>query len=111
MQVQFLEEAERLIARPDGRLDAAQGDSFASAVQERLQPDTKNVTVDLDRLDAVELAGVRSILRLARSLKVGRRSIDFAHGGEAVRETLRQAGFDELFAFSPPFISHRGTPR
>ena len=32
MQVQFLEEGERLVARPQGRMEAADGAGFASAV-------------------------------------------------------------------------------
>ena len=108
MGPQFLEEGERLIARPQGRMDAADGVQFGSAVEERLQPGTRSVTIDLAELDFVSLGGVRAILRLARSLKGAQKSLDFVHGGETVREALKQAGFDELFAFTPPFHSHRG---
>lgn len=112
MQVQFLEEAERLIARSQGRMDAADGTDFAAAVEQRLHAGTKSVTIDLAELDFVDLGGVRALLRLARSLKGSERSLEFAHGGDAVREALHQAGFDHLFAFTPPFNSHhhRGTP-
>ena len=89
-------------------MEAADGADFASAVEERLQAGTKSVTVDLEGLDFVSLGGVRAILRLARSLKGAQKTLDFIHGGEAVREALKQAGFDELFAFTPPFHSHRG---
>ena len=108
MQVQFLDEGERLIARPQGRMEAAGGADFASAVEQRLQAGTQSVTVDLAELDFVDLGSIRDILRLARSLKSGRRDLDFAHGREAVREALKQAGFDELFPFAPPYHSHRG---
>jgi anti-anti-sigma factor len=111
MQVQFLEEAERLIARPQSRIESAGGDDFASAVQQHLQPETKGVTIDLAGLDFVALGGVRSILRLARSLKDRRMELDFVGGSEVVRDTLKQAGFDELFPFTPPFNSHRGIRR
>lgn len=108
MQVRFLEEGERLIARPEPRMDAADGDDFASAVEQRLHPGTKTVTIDLEGLDLISLGGIRAILRLARSLKGGQRNLDFAHGADAVREALHQAGFDHLFAFTPPYHSHRG---
>lgn len=107
MGAQFLDEGERLIARPQGRMEAAEATDFASAVQQRLQPKTRAVTIDLDELDHVGLGGVRAILRLARSLKGDRKDLDFVNGGEAVREALKQAGFDELFAFTPPLHSHR----
>ena len=64
MQVRFLEEGERLIARPEARMEAADGIDFASAVEQRIQPNTKCVTIDLEGLDFVSLGGVRAILRL-----------------------------------------------
>ena len=106
MRVEVTDEGGRLVARPEGRLDAADGDDLASAVQQRLTAITKSVTIDLAEVDQVSLAGVRSVLRLARSLKSDRRSLDFVHGHDAVREALKQAGFDELFPFTPPFHSH-----
>ena len=111
MQVEFLEEGERLTARPQGRMEAADGDSFAAAVEQRLQAGTKAVTIDLDQLDFVNFGGIRAILRLARSLKGGNRELDFVRGEEAVREALDQAGLDDFFPFIPPYISNRGTPK
>ena len=111
MQVQFLEEGERLIARPQGRMEAADGSDFASAVEERLHGGTTSVTIDLEQLDFVNFGGIRAILRLARSLKGSQRNLDFVRGGEGVREALDQAGLDDFFPFTPPYVSTRGTPR
>ena len=111
MQVEFLEEGERLIARPQGRMEAADGDSLASAVEHRLHAATKWVTIDLEQLDFVNFGGIRAILRLARSLKGANRKLDFVGGAHVVREALDQAGLDDFFPFTPPYISNRGTPR
>jgi len=111
MQVQFLEEGEHLVARPQGRMEAADGSNFASAVGQRLQPKTKSVTIDLDELEFVSFGGIRAILRLARSLKSSQRNLDFVRGGEAVRDALDQAGLDDFFPFTPPYVSNRGNPR
>ena len=111
MQVQFLEEGERLVARPHGRMEAADGNSFASAVEQHLHSHTKSVTIDLDELDFVSFGGIRAILRLARSLKCGQRDLDFVAGSQAVRDALDQAGLDDFFPFTPPYISNRGIPR
>ena len=110
MQVRFLEEGERLIARPEARMEAADGIDFASVVEQRIQPNTKCVTIDLEGLDFISLGGIRGILRLARSLEGGQRQLDFAHGSDAVREALHQAGLNHFFAFTPPYNPHRGTP-
>jgi anti-anti-sigma factor len=111
MQVEFLTEGERLVARPQGRMEAADGDSFAAAVEQQLRAGTKAVTIDLDQLDFVNFGGIRAILRLARSLKDGGRGLDFVRGGDDVRDALDQAGLDDFFPFTPPYVSNGGTVR
>jgi anti-anti-sigma factor len=108
VQVEFLEEGERLLARPGGRMEAADGSDFATAVEQRLRAGIKSLTIDLAELDSIGLGGVRALLRLARSLRDGGRSLDFLGGGHAVREALDQAGFHHFFPFTPPHISHGG---
>ena len=107
-QVKFLEEGERLIARPQGRMDADDGVDLAAAVHQRLSPGTTSVTIDLAELDFIDLGAIRAILQLARSLKGGERSLDFIHGGEAVRHALEQAGLHDFFPFTPALHPHRG---
>ena len=109
MQVQFLEQGERLVARPQGRMDAADGADFAAAVKQHLRPATKSLTIDLEELDAVSFGGIRAMLRLARSLKDDKKALDFLGGNGPVRDMLDQAGLDDFFPFTPPYISNRGT--
>ena len=109
MQVRFSDEGERLVARPAGRMDAADGGDFASAVEGHLQPSTKSLSIDLENVEFVSLDGIRAILRLARSLKRSQRELDFLHGSDAVREALHQAGMNSFFPFTPPYHPHRGT--
>ena len=111
MQVEFLEDGGRLTARPQGRMEAADGADFASAVEQRLHAGTKSVTIDLDQLEFLNFGGIRAILRLARSLKDGDKALDFARGSEGVRQALDQAGLDDFFPFTPPYESNRGRPR
>ena len=111
MQVEFLDEGERLVARPQGRMEAVDGIDFASALEQRLNARTKSVTIDLEALEFINFGGIRAILRLARSLKAERRSLDFLGGGKSVRDHLDQAGLDDFFPFTPPYISNRGIPR
>ena len=111
MGPQFLEEGERLIALPQGRMDAADGSDFASAVQQRLQAGTKSVSIDLEELDFISLGGIRAVLRFARSLKRDERSLDFLAGSDAVREALHHAGLNNFFPFTPPYIHNGGHHR
>src|ERR1044072_8124800 len=102
MQVEFLEGGERLIARPQGRMEAADGADFASAVQQRLHAGTESLTIDLEALDFIIFGGIRAMLRLARSLKDSERKLDFLRGNKVVRDALDQAGLDDFFPFTPP---------
>ena len=111
MQVEFLEEGDRLTARPMGRMEAADGTDFDSAVHQRLHAGIKAVTIDLEALDFINFGGIRAVLRLARSLKESQTNLDFLRGGAAVREALDQAGLDDFFPFTPPYNSTRGIPR
>ena len=108
MQVDFQEQKERLVARPQGRMDASDGDQLAASVEQRLEPATRSVTIDLDQLDFVNFGAIRALLRLARSLTGSNRTLEFENGGETVRDALDQAGLDDLFPFTPPYISNRG---
>ena len=103
MQVQFLEEGERLVARPQGRMEAGDGADFASSVLQRLRAGATSVTIDLDELDIIDLGGVRAILRLARSLKGVNQALDFSGGSHGVREALHQAGINHFYRFTPAF--------
>ena len=105
MQVEFQEQKERLTARPQGRMEAADGDQFAASLEQRLGAATKSVTIDLDQLEFVNFGGIRALLRLARSLKRRDTRLDFVRGGETVRDALDQAGLDDLFPFTPPYVS------
>ena len=108
-QVDFSDEGERLVARPRGRMEAADGDDFAAAVEQRLVQHAKSVTIDMEQLDFVSFGGIRAILRLARTLKAAGQNLEFMNGEEAVRDALDQAGLDDFFPFTPPYVSNRGT--
>ena len=108
MQVRFSDEGERLVAHLEGRMEASDASEFAAAVEQRLQPATGGLTVDLAKLDFVSLGAIRGMLRLARTLKAGDRDLDFRHGDAHVRHALDQAGMAEFFAFTPELHSNRG---
>ena len=102
MEIQFSDENDRLIVRPAGRLEAADGDVFAKAVEERLGATTKQVLVDLAQLKFINFGGIRAILRLARSLKARDTGLAFTGAGGAVWEALDISGIDDLFPFDRP---------
>lgn len=99
--MQFVKEGERLIAHPRGRLGAAEGASFAAAVERELHAGIKVVTVDLGQLDFIAFAGIRALLRLGRALKARDTILEFANATGSVFEALDASGLDEIFAFLP----------
>lgn len=108
MDVQYSERGARMVAQPKGRMDASGGDRFAADLLGRLPSAATGVTIDLDNLELIEFGGVRSLLRLARDLRDQGCDLDFIGGGEEVRFTLDQAGLDDFFPFTPPYVSNRG---
>jgi anti-anti-sigma factor len=108
MQVEFVEDGERLLTRPQGRMEASDGADFASTVEQRLGA-AKALTIDLEELEFINFGGIRALLRLARSLERDKRKLDFLGGNHVVREHLDQAGLDDFFPFTPPYRSTRGT--
>jgi anti-anti-sigma factor len=89
-------------------MDAADGDDFIATVEQRIPPGFKSITIDLDQLDSISFGGIRALLRLARSLAAGQKDLDFVRGNTAVRDALDQAGLDDFFPFTPPYVSNRG---
>ena len=107
MQVQFLEDGGHLTARPQGRMEAADGNAFAAAVGRRLGAGTTSLTIDLDELEFLNFGGIRAILRLARSLNASQTKLDFLAGRQSVRDALDQAGLDDFFPFTPAYETNR----
>ena len=108
MQVQFEEAGKRLVARPQGRMEAADGVHLATGIRQRLEAGPRPVTIDLAGLDFINLGAIRAILQLARSLKGSQCELDFVHGSEAVRHALEQAGLHDFFPFTPALHPNRG---
>lgn len=90
-----------MIARPQGRLDAAEGASFAAAVERRLQGGITSLVLDLEKLDFIAFGGIRAILRLGRTLKARNVGIAFVNATGEVFEALDASGLDEIFTFLP----------
>ena len=97
LDVEFSEEGERLVARPKGRLETAEADSFVSIVEARLKPAFKLVLIDLKDLNFISFRGLRAFLRLGKLLKAQDRSIAFAYAKGDVREELESSGLEVIF--------------
>ena len=108
VDVAFIDAGQRLVVEPKGRMDASDGDLMASEILGRLADTATGVTINLDGLDFINFGAVRALLRLARDLKDRRCQLAFTGGGEGVRYTLDQAGLDDFFPFTPPYVSNRG---
>ena len=86
-----------MIARPKGRLETAEADSFVSTVEARLQPAMKLVLIDLQDLKFVSFRGLRAFLRLGKALKAQDKAIAFANAKGDVREELESSGLEVIF--------------
>jgi len=111
MEIQFSDEGDSLTVLLLGRLEAPDGPALIAAVEAHLADAIKQVTLDLRQLEFINYGGIRAILRLARSLKGGRRELAFLHAGGPVWEALDLSGLDDIFPFEPPMRGIRHESR
>ena len=90
-----------LMARVDGRIDAASAADFGAAIDGLIEDGGRALLIDFERLGYINSAGLRVVIMTAKEL--GRRGMKFALCAmpETVREVFRISGFDTLVAIHP----------
>ena len=100
MELTNRKEGNALVISVKGRMDAVTAPEFEKAV-EGLMGDGETVfVVDLENLDYISSAGLRSILALAKKLKGGGGSLHLAALQDTVREVFEISGFSSIIPIS-----------
>ncbi len=84
-------------ARVEGKINSLTAPDFEKALEEAIQGDPKNLVVNLEGVNFLSSAGLRSILRIAKRLERQNRSIAFAGAQDLVAEVIHLSGVDRLF--------------
>ncbi len=84
-----------------GRLDSVTSRDLDQRVRDRLLTGHRKLVVDLDAVDYVSSAGLRSLLIAAKALKAAHGHMAVCRLQAAVQEVFRVSGFDRVFTVLP----------
>jgi anti-anti-sigma factor len=80
-----------------GRMDAVTSPDFEKSLSERIAAGESNFLINMDRLEYISSAGLRSILTIAKLLKTKDGKILFAGLQGPVKDVFNISGFGNLF--------------
>jgi anti-anti-sigma factor len=81
----------------EGKIDSRIAPEFEKALDEAISGEPKHLIVNLEGVDYLSSAGLRSILRIAKRLEQNARKLAFVGARELVAEVIRISGVDSLF--------------
>lgn len=98
MQVEGTHKDKALVIAVDGRLDTTTASDFETQFLELLANKQMNVLVDLNGVEYMSSAGLRSILSLGKKVKSEGRSMSFCNLQGMVKEVFEVSGFTSIFS-------------
>jgi anti-anti-sigma factor len=81
----------------EGKINSLTAPEFEKALEEATQGEPKHLIVNLKDLDYLSSAGLRSILRIGKSLEKINRKLAFAGARDLVADVIRLSGVDSIF--------------
>jgi len=97
MDIQTTKENMATVVSVTGRMDAITAPAFETALHELIATGEIRFVVELAGLDYISSAGLRSILAIAKALKVKGGLICFANVEGTVKEVFDISGFGSIF--------------
>jgi anti-anti-sigma factor len=101
MKITTEKKAEALVVHTEGRLDALTSGEFEKEVSALIQQPDQNVLFDLEKLDYISSAGLRSILILAKEMKSKENILALCCLNETIKEVFCISGFDSIITIYP----------
>jgi anti-anti-sigma factor len=86
----------RIIARIDGRIDAASAPILERKIESLIAEDHDVLILDFTRVDYLSSAGMRVLLSAARKLKAKKGNLILFGLTDDVAEIIKMAGFDKI---------------
>ncbi len=97
MEIQTRKEKVAVVVSVKGRMDAVTAPEFDKRVIDLISKGEKTFLINLDELDYISSAGLRSILALAKKLKEKEGKLLFAGLKGPVEEVFKISGFSSMF--------------
>ncbi|MFO7727312.1 MAG: STAS domain-containing protein [Desulfonatronovibrio sp.] len=86
-----------LIITAAGRLDTTTAADFESKCLEIISPEDKNIIIDLQGIEYISSAGLRSILSVGKKVRSDGGNLIFCNLKGMVREVFEISGFSSIF--------------
>ena len=97
MKLNARQEKGATIITVQGRIDGVTAPEFENYLSDFISQGTRAFIVDLDALEYISSAGLRSILATAKRLKADQGSICFTGLKSTVEEVFKISGFHSIF--------------
>lgn len=97
MDIRSSKESIATVVSVTGRMDAITAPAFEKALNELIDAGEIRFVIELAGLDYISSAGLRSILAIAKALKVKAGRICFANVAGTVKEVFDISGFGSIF--------------
>jgi anti-anti-sigma factor len=82
-----------------GRMDAAMAPNYEAQCQKWIDKGFSTIVTDLEKLEYLSSAGLRSILLVSKKLKAAGGKLVFCHVQGSVKEIFDISGFSTMFEF------------
>ena len=86
-----------LVITADGRLDTTTASGFESRCLEMISAGDKNIVIDLQGIEYISSAGLRSILSVGKKVRADGGNLVFCNLKGMVREVFEISGFSSIF--------------
>lgn len=86
-----------LVITADGRLDTTTASDFETRCLELISGEDKNIVIDLQGIEYISSAGLRSILSVGKKVRSDGGNLAFCNLKGMVREVFEISGFASIF--------------
>lgn len=96
MQIATSKIDQTVVLEIKGRMDVIAAMEYEKAIKECLQRGDRQFVVDLNALDYISSAGLRSLLTTAKKIKEIKGTANFCNVKGVVKEVFAMSGFDSI---------------
>ena len=96
MQIDASKIDQTVVLEIKGRMDVIAAMQYEKTITEGLQRGERKFIVDLNALDYISSAGLRSLLTIAKKIKEVKGTMNFCNVKGVVKEVFAMSGFDSI---------------
>lgn len=96
MQIETSKIDQTVVLTIKGRMDVIAAMEYEKAIMACIQGGDRQFVVDLDALDYISSAGLRSLLTTAKKIKGLKGTVNFCNVKGVVQEVFAMSGFDSI---------------